>query len=314
MAEQNAWDRSEERGSLFALRFLVWCYRHFGRGLAFLLVDPIVGYFFLTDPKGRRASRDYLEQIAATPEGRASLRRPPSFWACYLHYRAFAVSIFDRLEIWFGRSEDFEIDTEGIEPMASKAREGVGAMLIGAHLGSFDALRLLAARDGITVNVVMYTRHAEKINRIFRDLSHDATVRVIDVEPGSVNATLEVRRCIARGEFVSLLGDRTPPGGGDRFRWLPFLGRRARFPEGPFQLASLLGCPTLFVLALRSGPRQYRLIAEPLVEEPGGPRSDRPRQVEDSMKQYAARLQHYCVRAPYQWFNFFDFWDGSPDE
>jgi len=145
VADGKAWDRSEERGSLFGLRFLVWCYRHLGRGAAFLLVDPIVAYFFLTDPRGRRASRRYLERIAASPEGRRSLGRRPDWWACYLHYRAFGVSIFDRLEIWFGRTEDFEIEAVGIEHMAEKVRAGQGALLIGAHLGSFDALRLLAA-------------------------------------------------------------------------------------------------------------------------------------------------------------------------
>lgn len=311
MAEAKAWDRSAERGSLAGLRLVVWCYRTFGRRIAFLLVDPIVAYFFLTDPTGRRASRTYLERIAATPEGRESLGRRPGFWASYLHYRSFAVSIFDRLEVWFGRSEDIQIETEGVERMARHVRSGRGALLIGAHLGSFDVLRLLALRDGVTINVVMYTRHAEKINRIFRDLSPEATVRVIDVGSTAVNSTLEIRRCIERGELVSLLGDRISPGGGSRCRRIPFLGRPAPFPEGPFQLASLLGCPTLLVLALRCGRRRYRLIAEPLGEAPGGPRRERARQVEEWMRQYAKRLEQHCIRFPYQWYNFFDFWEGS---
>jgi len=313
MAEARAWDRSEERGSLTGLRFVVWCYRSFGRRIAFLLVDPIVGYFFLTDRKGRRASLGYLGRVASTQEGRASLGRSPGFWACYLHYRSFAVSIFERLEMWLGRSEDFEIDAEGIAPMQEHFRAGRGAVLIGAHLGSFDVLRLLAAKDGVAVNVVMYTRHAERINRIFRELSPDATIRVINVDPTSVNSTLEIRRCIERGEFVALLGDRTPPGGGDRCRWLPFLGAPARFPEGPFQLASLLRCPALLVLALRSGPRSYRLIAEPLSEGSDASRQERSRQVGEWTARYASRLEHHCVRAPYQWFNFFDFW-AAPSE
>jgi predicted LPLAT superfamily acyltransferase len=30
--------------------------------------------------------------------------------------------------------------------------------------------------------------------------------------------------------------------------------------------------------------------------------------IEQALKRYAQRLEHYCRMAPYNWFNFYDFW------
>jgi hypothetical protein len=29
------------------------------------------------------------------------------------------------------------------------------------------------------------------------------------------------------------------------------------------------------------------------------------------VQEYAARLEHYCLKAPLQWFNFFPFWGNN---
>src|SRR5262249_58812615 len=121
----------------------------------------------------RRASLAYLRRVAAAPEGARALGRAPNAWTSFLHFRAFALSIFDRLVLWFGRERDLRFEVFGRDQYDRLLSPTRGAIVVGAHLGSFDALRALAERDRRTVNVLMDTEHAPKINAGFRALSAD---------------------------------------------------------------------------------------------------------------------------------------------
>jgi len=308
------WSRITERGSRIGLAAMVWCYRVFGHTLCLPLVHGIVLYFFLTDRAGRRASRDYLERVHARPEGAAALARRPGLVASFLHYRAFALAILDRIRIWLGREGELRYQVEGREALYERVVARRGALVLGAHLGSFDALRAMATRDRVRVNVLMFTRNAERINGIFRSLSPDVDVRVIRADPGSVASVLEIRSCIERGEIVAILADRSPAGraraaeGRGRSCSAEFLGEAAEFPAAPFLLASALGCSVFLMVALRTGPRAYRVVTELLADRvERGPRR-RDAHVQELVDAYASRLEHYCLEAPLQWFNFYDFW------
>jgi predicted LPLAT superfamily acyltransferase len=301
------WTRIAERGSLWGLRFTAWLLRAAGRGPTLVLVTAVAGYFFLTDRAGRRASAAYLRRVYATPAGRAALGRAPRTWESFLHYRAFALAIVDRLSIWFGKTDDFQLELHGFEPFDQLGEQNRGAIVLGAHLGSFDVMRMLAAQHQKVVNVLMFTAHAPHINQVLRELSPEVETHVISVDPGSVEAVFEVRRCLARGEHVAILADRIEPGDRRRASRVPFLGGEALLPQAPFLLASLLGCPVLLVLALRRGPQRYQVFTEVLAEKVQLPRRRREEALGELLTSYAARLEHHCQRAPYEWFNFYDY-------
>jgi predicted LPLAT superfamily acyltransferase len=308
----NRWTRIAERGSLWGLRFTAWLLRAVGRGPTLVLVTLIVAYFFLTDRAGRRASAAYLRRVYAMPAGRAALGRAPRTWDGFLHYRAFALSIVDRITIWFGRTDDFQLEIHGFEPFDRLAEQRRGAIVLGAHLGSFDVMRMLAVRHRTVVNVLMFTANAQRINQLFRELSPDVETHVIHVDPGSVESVFEVRRCLARGEHVAILGDRIEPGDRQRSSRVKLLGGEVELPQAPFLLASLLGCPVLFVVALRRGPQRYQVFTEQLAERVELPRAGREAALRELLTSYAARLEHHCLQAPYEWFNFYDYWEEHP--
>lgn len=297
-----------ERGSLAGLWLTVGCYRLFGRPLSLVLVHAIVVYYFLTIPLARAASRDYLRRVAAVPEGARALGRPPGAIASFLHFRAFALSIFDRIVLWLGRDGSFDFEVSGTDAIRRLVRPDRGGIVVGAHLGSFDALRALAERDRLVVNVLMFTRNAPRINAVLRRLSPRAEMRVIEAGPETFGTALRIRRCIERGEIVAVLGDRLESGETGRSTRVPFLGEPAAFPDSPYLLAGLLGCPLFFMVALRAGPYRYRVEAEVLAEQTRLPREERTKRVRELAAAYASRLERHCLRDPYQWFNFYDFW------
>jgi predicted LPLAT superfamily acyltransferase len=301
-----------ERGSLLGLRLIVGFYRLFGRPLSVVIVHLVVVYYFLTIRPARLASRAYLRRIAARPDGAEALGRPPDWLASFWNFRAFALQIFDRLVLWFGREGDLEFEVTGTDAFRRLLRKDRGAIVVGAHLGNFDALRALAEQDEVIVNVLMFARNAPRINAILEELSPRARMRVIDSGSGSLDTVLRIRSCIARGELVAVLGDRVERGGSPRTCRVPLLGDPVELPAAPYFMAGLIGCPLFFMVALRAGPGRYRVFAEVLAECVELPRGERDKRMRDLAAAYADRLEHYCILAPYQWFNFFDFWHEQP--
>jgi len=291
------------------MRFIVWLYRLLGRRLCGIAILPVVAYIFLTGSPARRASRSYLEQLHRWSGGRLPRGRPPTWWDGFLHFREFGLNILDRVGFWLGDGGRFELIVHGREHLARL--HGQGAILVSAHLGSFDALRLHAAQEQAPVSVMMYVEHARMINGIFKRLRPTIDLRMIAADPGSVGWLFELRRRVSGGEMVGILADRVGPREGRHVSVVPFLGAPARFPQGPFSLATRLGCPLLLMVALRRDSRRYEIFVEPL--ESAGSATDAGTGARDPdalVERFVRRLEFYCTRAPYQWFNFYDFWAG----
>jgi len=125
---------------------------------------------------------------------------------------------------------------------------------------------------------------------------------------------LAIRRWLDDGGIAGLLADRTLPGNSQRSKSiaLPFLGAPAVFADGPFRLAAMLRQKVVFMAGLYRGGRDYDLrfieIADfgagGQAETPGG----RDLAIRAALERYVATLESLCREAPYNWFNFYDFW------
>lgn len=310
------WAEKAERGSALALRIILRLLRGLGPRASRLIVYPAAAYFTLTDAEARRASRRYLERLHSLPEGRASLGHAPGARDTFRHLLEFSTSVFDRLCVWAGLDDGFELVHRGADhfahlPDAEGPRANplgkCGALIVSAHLGTFDMMRAICMEAHVPVSVVMYGGNAETINNFLSTLNPDLELDLIHIKPGDVGASFEIRGALSRGHFVVIAGDRVGIEGGSGHR-APFLGAPARFSEGPFQLAALLGCPLMVATAVREGPARYRVDSEPLYAGGRVPRQERDKVVHELILRYAAYLEQRCIRAPYQWFNFFDFW------
>jgi predicted LPLAT superfamily acyltransferase len=315
-SQKTPWADESERGSDLSLRFIVWTVRRLGDAPVQYLLAPIALYFCAFAPAARRGSRAYLEQLARF-EGDAGRR--VGMRDFYRHIYSFADVLLDRFALWAGHYDKFTATLHGREHMKGLIKEGRGAFLIGAHLGSFDILRLIARESEIPVNVIMYTGNAEKVNAAFAALDPDCNVRVIDVDPTSTKAAFEIRSCVSRGEFVAILGDRAQLGGRTpRVGYSHFLGRQAAFSQGPFLISMALNLPVILTVALKTGPRRYDVYLESIATGEKVARKDREAAVQERIDLFASKLEKYCLKAPLQWFNFYDFWatagaDASAD-
>ena len=306
--EGAAWHATPERGSQLGMEITSWLYRHGARPVARGLLWAIAGYFFATGRAAREASLAYLRRVHAAGAWPRAPRARDAFW----HELEFARGILDRIGFWLADPGAFRVELVGDEHLVAARSHQRGLVVLGAHLGSFDAMRLCALDHApLRVNVLMYTAHAARINRVLgNDAGLDAArMRVIPIAPGSLAHVIAARECVRRGEVVALLADRMPPGGAPE-RALPvrFLGDEAFLPESPFRLAAALACPVVFMVGLRTGDGRYEVRVEPLDERFELPRTGRAAALARYAQAYASALERHCLAAPLQWFNFFDFW------
>jgi predicted LPLAT superfamily acyltransferase len=218
---------------------------------------------------------------------------------------AFASTIHDRIYLLNDRFDLFDIEIIGAEALDASLAKQPGALLIGAHLGSFEVLRAVGrGRAGLKVAMLMYEENARKINAALEAINPAATADIIAL--GRMDSMIEARDKLDQGYLVGMLADRGL--GDDATVDHEFLGKMAPFPVGPFRMAALLRRPVFFMAGLYLGGNRYQIHFEPLADFSETPRAERDAAMRAAQQLYAERLSHFCRLAPYNWFNFFDFW------
>lgn len=289
------WTRDRERGSESLLRAMAWFSLHAGRRLGRIILQGVVAYFFLFAPRARRHSLDYLAR---------ALGRPPRARDRWRHLECFATCIHDRVYLVNDQFERFEITIDGEALMEEQLATGCGAILMGAHMGSFEMMRSVGRRQSLEVALAMYEENARKIATVLAALAPRQSPDIIPL--GHLDAMLKIAERLERGVFVGVLGDRTLAD--EPTQIVELLGSRARLPTGPMRAAAILRCRVIFMVGLYRGKNRYRVVFAPLADFSAIDSASREAAVRAAVAGYAALLDRYCRSDPYNWFNFFDFW------
>ena len=306
------WTGQRERSNLTAIRFMRWFALAAGRGVSRLLLHPIAFYFVLAGAEQRRQSRRYLDR---------ALGRYATWRDVHRHFHAFAATVLDRVYLLRERFDAFEVAASGVETILGPVGRGEGVLACGAHLGSFEALRMIGHDKGLRVAMIMYEDNARLINATLAAIAPDAKLHTIAL--GRVDAMLALRRWLDEGGVAGMLADRTlpgRPGNAQRSKTvaLPFLGATAHFADGPFRLAAMLRKKLVFMAGVYRGGNRYELHFAELADfSKPGPAAERDVAIRAALERYVATLESLCRSAPYNWFNFYDFWaeaDASASE
>lgn len=292
------WKQRPEGGGRFAIRLIRGIARYGGRTVARACLYPITLYFLLVRGPERRASRAYLAR---------ALDRPPSVRDVARHIHTFAATILDRVFLLSGQLARFDIRVQGLQALGDRVDRGEGALVFGSHLGSFDALRVLAlTRPTLRVRVLLDKAHNPALTQLLDALNPALAAEVIDAGQDGPSIALAIRQALDEGALVALLVDRVAPG--ETGVPAPLFGDEARFPAAPWLLASALKVPVVLAFGLYRGGNRYELVFEEFSDGLDIPRPQRREALAALAQRYAARLQHHARRAPYNWFNFYDFW------
>jgi predicted LPLAT superfamily acyltransferase len=289
------WVARPEWGSSFA-RAGVRIALAFGRPLMWFLLHAGSFFFLVVSSGDRAASRRYL---------RRALGREPTLLDVFRHFQSFATAILDRVYLLNGQYDRFDVRVHGEEIVAGMLARGQGCLLLGAHFGSFEIVRFLGRAARVPrVSLVMYEENTRTLNAALNAINPGLAMRVISL--GKIDSMLQVEHALAEGEFVGMLADRTL--GEESAMPCTFLGAPARIPVGPFRIAAMLRRPVILMLGVYRGGNRYDIHFEMLADMSNIGRPDRERAIEEALRRYVQRLEHHCRAAPYNWFNFYDYW------
>ena len=290
------WANQDERGSPFALRLILWIAENLGRNFARLILHPITLYFLFIAKAQRKASRQYLKRIFG---------REASLFEVARHIHCFAATILDRVFLLADRGDELMIQRDKPEEIYKLVDNGQGCLLLGAHLGSFEVLRVPAINEKkMPLKILMYQNHSEQVSNVFMNLNPEIAQSIIPL--GETDTMLKVADAVADGKAVAMLGDRTI--GSEKVVECDFMGEKARFPAGPMLLASVLKVPVIFFVGLHMGGNRYELYFEKFSDRVVLDRKQRDEDLQKWVQHYADRLEFYARKAPNNWFNFYDFW------
>lgn len=293
------WLEQRERGSFAALNLITWLTSVLGRRTGRILLIPICWYFVAFLPRARRASRDFLTRIHGSPSGMREVFR---------HFHVFASTLLDRIEMLSKGGARFDIRIHNGAALEEILARGRGCLLLGSHLGSFEILRAYGERQQrMPINLVMHEGNSRVMGRWMHKMAPELAGRII--APGAPETLLRVRECLERGEIVAMLGDR--PARNERTTRCHFLGSAANFPSGPLLTAAMLRTPVVVFYCLRRDDLRYDVHFEVLAERVDLAAGTREAALIPWVESYARRLEAHARLAPYNWFNFYDFWHGA---
>ncbi len=300
---EGGWKARPEGGGRLAISLMAGAALRFGRTVTRWLLYPITLYFLIVRGPERRASRAFLTRALGRPARVLDIAR---------HMHAFASTILDRVFLLSRSFDGFEVTVSGLEALHADMDRGRGVLLIGSHHGSFEVLRVLSRqRPDTRIAIVLDRSQSPVITALLEELNPDLARDVIDAGQDPTAIVLAIRDALEQGALVGLLGDRVREG--QAAQACEFLGEPAAFPVAPWLIASVLRVPVQLSFGLYRGGARYDLRFEHFLDGTELPRRARGDALAEIGQRYSARLEHHVREAPFNWFNFYDFWrsDGS---
>jgi predicted LPLAT superfamily acyltransferase len=292
------WRSHKERSTPAMVRLIVWMATNLRRAVVRPFLYPIVAYFVLTSPAARRASRDYLQRV---------LGRTPGWRDHWRHFFAFASCTLDRIFLLSKRYAELDVAVDRPEEVRAAVARGKGCLLFVAHFGSAESLRLIAVdQRRLPLSILLDRQHGRMLMQLLEGLNPELASSVIDASERGPNLVLNLKEALEAGRMVGIMADRALAT--DRGVEVDFLGGRARLPVGPWQLAHALQVPVVLGFGSYLGGNRYSAHFELFSESLRLPRENRDAAIAEHAQRYASRLEHHARLAPYNWFNFYDYW------
>ena len=298
------WSGVKEHGSLIGMRILLGAYKLGGSGLFRLFLFPVILFYSVFHSVARESSLDYRRRMhSINPQFPA-----PAFGHSFRHIWSFANTLLDKLAVWMGKITRDDVIVHSGELIDDLLARGQGAVMLISHLGNFEVCQALSeSRPTLQLTVLHHTKHAEKFNQFLDSNSRDTRVEFMQVSELDVGKAMVLSEKISAGHFIAISADRVPIENANRAMCKNFLGHPANFPTGPFVLANTLAAPVLSIQCIKQNG-VYNIYFELLRDGTKLARKDRQAATDKLLSAYVENLEHYCLKAPWQWYNFYPFW------
>lgn len=282
--------QGKSRGGVLGYKAFVFVLNTFGLGFAYFVLRFVSFYFLFAAPTATLTSYRFFRKRLGYSAFKSAI-------SVYRNYYEFALVLCDKLVVLSGRGNTFTFNFDGKHHLEKMVADGKGGILISAHMGNWEIASQLLSGLGVKVNVVMMDAEYDQIKEYVSKVTGEREYNIIPVKQ-DMSHIFGISNALINKEFICIHGDRFVEGA--KVMGIEFLGGNAYFPVGPFSIAKRLKVPATYVYAIKESKTHYHFFAtEPFTFQCS---------LREFISSYVEELEHKVHQYPYQWFNYYDFW------
>lgn len=289
--------KGKSRGTVLGYKIFIFCIKKLGLPSAYFILYFVAAYFCFFAKDSTKSSYFYFRK-------RLGYSRFKSIVSIYSSYFIFGQTIIDKIAVSSGFKSKFTYDFDGVHLIKDLLKRKKGGILISAHVGNFEIAKHFFGELEDRVFISLLTTDIEHISikNYLDSVTKKSNIKLILIRE-DLSHIFEINAALARNEIVCITGDRYIKG--SKYLTQELLGKEAKFPAGPFLIASRFQVPVLFVYVFRESRKHYHLYA----------RSSevKHRDTKALLKNYTESLEWVLEKYPLQWFNYFDFWNSNKE-
>lgn len=283
------WD-GKSIGTLTGYKIFLFSIKFFGVDFAYLLLRVVAFYYFLFAKVQKNIMIDFYTKAL-------NYTRKEALQKSTINFYKFGQTLIDRFAFLVGKGNKFTFSFDHEDYLLEIQKNGRGGVLLSAHLGNWEiAGNLLRKRISSAINIVMLDAEVEEIKTFLTNSTGGSLFNIIPIKD-DLSHVIKISNALSNNEFVVMHADRYMEG--SRFIEMDFLGRKAKFPLGPFSIIAKFCVPVTFVYAIKKTNFHYEFSATKPIEN--------KLSVEEIAKQYIEELENKIRLNPEQWFNYYNF-------
>jgi predicted LPLAT superfamily acyltransferase len=285
--------KGKSRGSVLGYKIFVFCIKKLGVRSAYFILYFVATYFCLFAKSSTKSTFYYFRK-------RRKYSLINSLMKVYQGYYKFGQTIIDKIAISSGLRNTFTYDFDGIDQLKSLLHQKKGGILISAHVGNFEiAQHFLSELDeSPTISLLTTDSEHKAIKEYLESVTVKSSIQFILIKE-DLSHIFEINAALARNELICITGDRYMEGA--KYLTADLFEKEAKFPAGPFLIASRLKVPVVFVYVMKETTKHYHLYARTA--------EVKHRDAKGLLTKYTKNVEWILQKYPLQWFNYFDFWN-----
>ncbi len=281
-------------GNAWMHKWLIRMLRHIDVRILYLFVAIFVIPVCLVLNPSRGIAYRYFRR-------RIGYGRLKSAWKTYVNHCLFGQVVVDKFAMYAGKKFDVEVENYN-EFLERASREEEGFVQLSAHIGSYEIAGYTLAVEGKSFNALVFAGEKASVMQNRNKMFADTNINMIAIQP-DMSHLFEIDKALTDGGIVSMPADRI--NGSQKCIEHVFLGAKAKFPLGPFSVATMRGLDVLAVNVMKDSLLDYKIYVTPLAYDKEASRQEQIRQLSSA---YVAELEKRVRQYPTQWYNYFEFW------
>jgi len=284
------WD-GKSKGTVIGYKIFIYSIKIFGVSTAYLILRFVTFYYYLFAKKNRQAIESFYAEALKIPQNKIKALTRKNFFY-------FGQTLIDRIAFLIGKGKRFSYTFKNEQNLIDMKNAGKGGILLSGHVGNWEtAGNLLEARITPRINVLMYDGEAKKIKKYMESSTGGSKFNVIPIK-NDLSHVIKVHQALSNNEFIAIHADRYLEGA--KYLEIDFLGKKAKFPLGPFIIASKFKAPVTFVFNVKEKKYHYKLSSTtPITEK---------LPAEEIARLFVKELEKKVTLHPEQWYNYFNFY------